>query len=253
MTETTIDAPPADLDLLATVAELAQHAGLLVAELFHGDRRRASAIAEDGRSTVDHVVEDAVRGRIRALAPQDGILGARDRADVAAPGRRWLIDPLDGMPFFSGGIPLFTSALTCRDEHGILAAALVMPMQQELLYAGRGRGALLLAGERFTPETAVPARITRNSTATQQRVLWPEDIGGVPYKTALLATGRADAVVIAAPPSAHWWAPLPMLVREAGGCIADAEGRETGRGTLLACASDRHPELRASLLGAHAG
>ncbi|ASO18155.1 histidinol-phosphatase [Actinoalloteichus hoggarensis] len=248
MTKTTAHpAPPADFGLLRTAACLAHQAGLLAANLFHGDRRRAAITDAAGVTAVERAVEESIRAGLGADAPGDAVVGRLGDDEPGGGDRRWLIHPLDGVPFFCGGIPLFTLLLTCADAHGVAAGVLVMPMQQELLYAGRGRGTRLSTGPEFVPEQS---RLTRISAATADgdRVLWPEDVGGVPYKTALLATGRADAVVIAAPPSARrWWTPLPLIVREAGGLIADAAGDEAGRGTLLACGQAGHDELRGRL------
>ncbi|APU12589.1 MULTISPECIES: inositol monophosphatase family protein [Actinoalloteichus] len=249
MTETTAPtAPTADLDLLQTAAGLAHQAGRLAADQFHGDRRRATVTDEDGVTDVERAVEESIRARLAVEAPADGVLGRLGDGEPGRSGRRWVIDPLDGVPFFAGGIPLFTLLLTCEDSHGAVAGVIVMPMQQELLYAGRGRGTRLFAGPDLALERARPSRIARREgDPVTDRVLWPEDVGGVPYKTALLATGRADAVVIAAPPPARWWTPLPLIVREADGLIADAIGDASGRGTLLACARTRHDELRGEL------
>ncbi|MDX3387689.1 hypothetical protein PV682_40540 [Streptomyces niveiscabiei] len=108
-------------------------------------------------------------------------------------GRRWIVDPVNGTANFVQRVPLFSNDLAYEDEFGSVVGVVGMPMSGEIL-AALHRLVLLV------PSTGCMAAV---------------------------ATGRADAAVIAGPAMGYEdIATMPVIVTEAGGRISDLRGAD---------------------------
>jgi myo-inositol-1(or 4)-monophosphatase len=170
------------------------------------------------------------------LAEEGGISGNPDSE------YRWIIDPLDGTTNFIRGIPHFAVSIACEYRGKIEHAVVLDPIRREEFLASRGRGAQL-NGRRIRVSkltslenallgTGIPFRerqaghlpaysrsleILAGSCAGIRRA------GAAALDLAYVAAGRLDAFweIGLAP-----WdiAAGSLLVREAGGLIADLNG-----------------------------
>ncbi|PCN47550.1 inositol monophosphatase [Curtobacterium sp. 'Ferrero'] len=91
---------------------------------------------------VDRMVEQHVRGRVRAVFPTHGFTG-EEYGDAPGDRHRWYLDPVDGTTNLANGVP-WTSTSLCLTRGGHPVVGVVAdPWRGEVLEARRGRGAVL--------------------------------------------------------------------------------------------------------------
>ncbi|MBT4520726.1 MAG: inositol monophosphatase [Halieaceae bacterium] len=192
---------------------------------------------------VDIAAETEIIYHLQKAYPDHAILGEEtgqtgdDDADY-----RWIIDPLDGTTNFIRGIPHFAISIACQYRGRLEHAIVLDPVRREEFTASRGRGAhlngrrirvspleylegaLLGTGIPFKdhcddklPEYARTIEILAAQCAGIRRA------GAASLDLAYVAAGRLDAFweIGLAP-----WdiAAGALLIREAGGLIADIDG-----------------------------
>ena len=193
----------------------------------------------------DRASEEAVLGFVTGKFPGSAILaeesGSRPEAPGAAgDGLRWFVDPLDGTTNYAHGIPHFAVNVAVADADGIVAGATLDPLRGELFVAGRGQGAWL-GEERLRVSgaeelgkavlcTGFPYDVHERADellkvfrAYLVRARAVRRFGAAALDLAYVACGRFDG---------FWesrlkpWdvAPGILLVREAGGRVADFTG-----------------------------
>jgi histidinol-phosphatase len=268
-------APPADWDLVRVAVRVGFQAARITFERYAKSADRPE-LKQDGSvvTETDRLIEQMMRSEFEQHAPEDGILGEEHGLVVGSSGRRWIVDPIDGTRFFTWRIPVFTNLIAYEDEHGPVLGVISMPMQQEIVFAGRGRGCWLLRGNDMELDKAVSAYVgaarelgeavvhgshTHTWTsdflaALHSRSLLHSNRGDDAYGVAMLVTGRADAVVSVHTGKPWDWAPIPVIVREAGGVATDIRGGALpGDGSMLATNEELHPALLAAVSGIRRG
>ncbi|WP_436794088.1 inositol monophosphatase family protein [Actinospongicola halichondriae] len=259
-------APAADPDLLTWAVELTKEAGRRTLSRFRADDL---AIESKGDGTpvteADKDAESYIRSELAVAHPGDAILGEEEGAAEGTSGRRWVIDPIDGTKAFMRGVPLYTGLTALEDEHGWLVSVINMPAIGECVYAGRGLGCFqddrqgerrpARVGERSETPFMMASGYTRwDETAllNVKRAGWALRTWGDGFGYALVATGRADAMV---DPAAALWdvAPMPLVIAEAGGRFTTIDGGELDTSDPLAASGvatngERHEELLSLLV-----
>lgn len=257
--------PPTDAALLDWAVELTKEAGRRTLTRFRADDL---AIESKGDGTpvteADKDAEAYVRRELAAAHPEDGILGEEEGEVIGTSGRRWIIDPIDGTKAFTRGVPLYTNLTALEDQHGWAVSVVNMPAIDECVYAGRGLGCFQddRQGSRrpakVGPRGAQPFLMASGYTRWDERALlavkragWALRTWGDGYGYALVATGRADAMV---DPAASLWdvAPMPLLLAEAGGRFTTVDGGvlttdDPSTASGVATNGDGHDELVALL------
>ena len=172
------------------------------------------------------------------LAEESGVSGNEESE------YRWIIDPLDGTTNFIRGIPHFAVSIACEYRGKIEHAVVLDPIRREEFVASRGRGAQL-NGRRIRVSklpslegallgTGIPFR-ERQTEHMAEYIRSMETLaansggirraGAAALDLAYVAAGRLDAFweIGLAP-----WdiAAGALLVREAGGLVADFNGGE---------------------------
>lgn len=234
----------ASAELIDTVVALARSGAEMALEAF--ERGPGVVSRKDDGSVVtetDRAVESALRSRIAALFPDDGILGEEHQERRGRSGRRWIIDPIDGTEAFVHGVAEWCTMLAVEDRAGVQVGAIAIPTLGETLWAGRGRGAFLNGA----PVVIGDARAIGGAyVATSDLEDWPDDVvtaaraaglrprtWGGGYGIGLAVSGRVDAFVDY---DVDVWdvAPAAILASEAGGrfCALDGSAR-LDRGTCL--------------------
>src|SRR5690606_23753963 len=101
-------------------------------------KRASSPVSE-----ADIAVNDLILRRLRAFAPDDGLLSeeSADDASRLANSRVWIIDPIDGTRSFIAGQPDWVVSVALVEEARPVAAAVYAPVSGELFVAARGQGA----------------------------------------------------------------------------------------------------------------
>lgn len=189
----------------------------------------------------DRAAEAYVRAAIAEAFPEDGILGEEADERPSESGRRWIVDPIDGTRTFSCGVPLY-SVLLALEVDGVISLGCVhLPALGHTLVAARGAGAWIdgRAARVSECEEISEARLVtsgleywRDMTddagrAGFQRLVEATRLGrtwGDGYGYFLVATGRVD--LLADPTGGKVWdyAPMTVIIPEAGGRITQFDG-----------------------------
>lgn len=195
--------------------------------------------------------------------PDDTIIAEEGAgARGPAPGRVWLVDPLDGTTNFVHGVPIFGVSVAAVQDGVLQAGAVFAPYLDEFFWATSGEGAWL--GSRRLAMTQCPELTDAllasgfpydiRSNAHNNLAEWSHlatrcrglrRCGAASVDLAWLAAGRFDG---------FWefrlapWdlAAGALMVREAGGFLSNPEGGAEflWRGDLVAA----NPQLHAHLL-----
>lgn len=194
-------------------------------------------------SNADLRAEETLFRELNKARPGYGFL-MEERGFVEGPDstHRWIVDPLDGTTNFLHGIPLFSISIALEREGQMVAAVILNPVTNEIFTAEKGKGAFLndrrlRVSARRTLDDAVVAtgiphrgrpghgRFQREIAALIPQVSGVRRTGSATIDLAWTAAGRFDA---------YWehniqaWdmAAGILLIREAGGLVTDAEGRD---------------------------
>lgn len=195
----------------------------------------------DYASDVDSDVEKEIVRELRRVHPDYGVLG--EESGMRSGGRMtFVIDPIDGTSNFLRGIPHYCVSIALLDRGLPIAGVIFDPNRNELFHASRGDGAFVnerrmrvtaretldgaLIATGFTPRerSHAPSQLRAVAGLLSQA----EDIrrgGSAALDLAYTACGRVDAYFEAGVKS--WDISAGMLiVREAGGRVADYAGRD---------------------------
>jgi len=175
---------------------------------------------------------------IRRSFPDHTIVGEEGGESAGDPRVRWTLDPIDGTKSFIHGVPLYAVLVAVVVNDRPTVGVVHFPALGETVEAATGRGC------RWNGKPAHVSRTTRLEEATvlytSARALESEGIPfhrlaartetqrgwGDGYGFALVATGRADAIVDT---GLHLWdiAPMVPIFEEAGGRVTDWSGATT--------------------------
>jgi histidinol-phosphatase len=240
-------------DDLALALALADAADALTVAAF--DRGEAATAKADGTpvTEADRAVERALRERLAAERPDDGVLG-EELGATGAGARRWVLDPLDGTEWFARGIPVWGTLIALEDGDGPLVGVVSAPALRRRWWAARGHGAYRDGRRIGVSRVAAVA----DACVAHANLYLGFEIDAAPLLRAarlsggwesflalmLCAEGAVDAAFA---PRGFLWDLLPaqLIVEEAGGRFTDFDGRRSaaGRGAVAA-----NPALHADVL-----
>ena len=195
------------------------------------------ATAADRRS------EEILREELEQARPGYGFLGeeggAREGSDKT---HRWIVDPLDGTLNFLHGIPHFAISIGLEREGTIVAGLVYNPVTDELFTAERGKGAFLndrrirVAARTELADCVIVTGIPHRGKPAQDKFLREMQsimaatggirrTGAAALDLAWVAAGRFDGFWER---SLRAWdlAAGIVIVREAGGFVSDADGKD---------------------------
>jgi myo-inositol-1(or 4)-monophosphatase len=225
----------------------------------------AKSSATDMVSDADRAAEAAALGVIRAERPADPVLAEEGggSADVAGDGLLWIVDPLDGTTNYLARHPAWSVSVACADAAGVLAAAVLHPLSDELFRARRGEGAWLgdarlavrrpasldvaLVATGFSYSASRRAQQAQDVARVLPRVRDIRRCGSAALDLAWVAAGRVDG---------YWETPLMrwdaaagvLLVREAGGVVSELPAADGAIG-VVAASPALHDLLRRLVTG----
>ena len=215
-------------------------------------RRAIAVTAKPDASFVteaDTAVERAIRARISARFPEHGLVGEEYGEQVAASGRRWFIDPIDGTHNYMRGVPLFATLLALELDGRLVVGVVSAPALHRRWFAWQGGGAWAAetgchaAGSRPRPcpsasrgwTTLAEASLVYSSVPSLQACglapgfidllgsVWRDRGLGDFYGYMLVAEGAAEAMVEADLKAWDLAGPRAVL-EEAGGRVTDLVG-----------------------------
>ncbi|WP_052274191.1 inositol monophosphatase family protein [Arthrobacter sp. L77] len=182
----------------------------------------------------DRNVERHLRDELSRHFPDDGLLGEEFPEVKGTSGGRWIMDPIDGTKSFIHGVPLYSTLLAYESTQGIEFGAIALPSLNRLVYAQSGRGCFDGQGRRL--ETSSRRDVQGAYVLSTWLEDWPIDLidriqnqdgvirtWGDGFGYALVAAGQADAMIDFTV-SPFDVAPMPVIMREAGGIFTDFGG-----------------------------
>jgi histidinol-phosphatase len=195
-------------------------------------------------SQADTDVERAVRERVAAARPGDALVGEEFGAEGAGePGRRWIIDPIDGTKGYVRGMPVWATLLALEEEQQIVVGVVSAPALRRRWWASRGMGAFVADGLSAKPRRIQVSGVHELGDAQfcpgdldewegigrldgmleLSRKCWRTRGLGDFWSYMLVAEGAAE---IAADPVVSIWdmAASQVIVEEAGGRQTDLSG-----------------------------
>ncbi|MEU2202640.1 inositol monophosphatase family protein [Isoptericola sp. NPDC019482] len=238
------DPRPDDLDL-------ALRAALAGAELGLAYFARVQGLARDHKvdgsvvTEADLAVEEEVRRVLLAARPDDAFLG-EETGELGAGDRRWILDGIDGTLVFVEGDDRWQTLIALEEDGEVTVGVAILPAQGQVWYAARGRGAFVadVVGGRVTADRPLraggpPESLRASRTAVLPPVaMMPEryhaevdrlvravEVADWRVHGALLvASGELDLAVQVG--GKVWdYAPLSLIVTEAGGVFGGDDGR----------------------------
>lgn len=194
---------------------------------------------------VDESAEREIIEQLRRAYPDHAILGEETGArGTEGAEYQWVIDPLDGTTNFLRGIPHYAVSIACLYRGKLEHAVVVDPVRREEFTASRGRGAQL-NGRRMRVSnlpgldgallgTGIPFRghcddqleaYSKSLAVLAGQCAGIRRAGAAALDLAYVAAGRLDAFWEIG--LSRWdMAAGALLVREAGGLVADINGSE---------------------------
>lgn len=234
--------------LLNESRQLAREAGQLALQYFRQPAALQLQWKDDGSpvTAADRAVESFLREALQARWPEHGILGEEDGLQATASDWLWILDPIDGTRSFARGIPVFGVQLALCYRREPVLGVIDLPALGEQVAAAEGLGcfwngercrvsderrlshSLIQLHEQGLARQQLPALDALLASAQLERN-W-----GDCYSFVLAATGRAEAAL---DPRMQVWdsAPLPVLIREAGGVFLSWRGGSSIWDHSVAC------------------
>jgi myo-inositol-1(or 4)-monophosphatase len=196
-------------------------------------------------SEVDINAEQEIIYHLQKAYPDHAIMGEESGLTGSEDAEyRWIIDPLDGTTNFIRGIPHYAVSVACTFKGKLEHAVIVDPVRREEFTASRGRGAQL-NGHRIRVSKLASLDGALLGTGIPFKEHCDDKLGPYSQSMELLAgqcagirrAGAASldlAYVAAGRLDAFWeiglapWdiAAGALLVREAGGLVADIDGSD---------------------------
>lgn len=232
-------------DAPRALLELAHDLAVAAGDRAHAGRRGGLREVGTKTTTTDMVTEyDRATERdlvetIRALRPDDSIVGEEGASHRGAGPHEWCIDPIDGTTNFLYDLPGWAVSIGVADASGPLAGVVHVPALRETYTALRGAGAWR-NGERIACSTATDlstalvctgfsyARERRGPQAERVARMIPHlrdvrRLGAASIDLCFVACGRLDAYF---EESLHPWdlAAGALVASEAGARLGDFSG-----------------------------
>ncbi len=237
--------------ILKTAIKAARQAGGLL--LRYRSRLDQISVVQTGRnefvSELDRLVEEDIVATIRQSYPDHAILAEESGTTLSPPqaaqiesNHQWIIDPLDGTNNYLHGHNQFCISIAVRHNSKIEYAVIFDPLHDELYSASSGQGAQLnerrirvSTQNHFTRALLASGFPTRTRAQLQHSLavftaLRPEvgniyNSGCAALDLAYVAAGKLDGYWQSSVPSWRIAAGI-LLVREAGGLVADFAGNQ---------------------------
>ena len=250
------------------LADAVRDAGALALSMFGTPVRTWTKGQGSPVSAADIAVDELLRARLGALAPDIAWLSEESDDDPARTTARrvWVVDPIDGTrAFLAGRTDWSVSAALVADGRPV-AGAIFAPVERSFYFAVAGNGASLngapiaaSGGESLDgARVAGPKSTLDRLTALGPRIEAVPRVHSIALRFARVAQGALDAAFSGG--ASHDWdlAAADLLVHEAGGALTTLAGQQLAynraqpmHGPLLAAGSARHAKLLA-LVGAPA-
>jgi myo-inositol-1(or 4)-monophosphatase len=246
-------------EIAAALAQAVRDAGDLALTTFNSALRHWTKGKDSPVSEADIAVNDLLRTRLSAVAPDAGWLSEETEDDGSRLGKQrvWVIDPIDGTRAYIAGLLDWSISAAFVEDGRPTVAALFAPAENEFYTAVLGEGATcnrqrLEASDGSLAHARIsgPRRITDQIAAIVPTIIALPRVHSLALRFARVAQGRLDAALSAG--NSHDWdlAAADLLVHEAAGALTSFAGdrivynrAEPVHGPLLAAGPARHRAL----------
>jgi len=259
---------PANEDLLL-IENAVREAGEIARGYYGKEYRRWSKSRGEPVTEADIAIDRHLRAVLQKARPDYGWLSEETGKDLSRLNteRMFIVDPIDGTTAFLKERPHFSISVGIAEKGRSVTGVVYNPILDELFSAGAGGGARLngkvihvsrcceLEGCRILGQKDLFAH---PNWAIPPLEPWPvmhvEARSSVAYRMALVAAGQFDAAIILA--AKHDWdmAGGDVIVRDAGGCVTDKDGRSLQFGcsdavqrTMICAGPALHAQILARL------
>lgn len=223
----------------------------------------ATRTKDDGSPVTegDLAAEKAALAVLRKLRPDDLVLTEESGTLPGDPRRRWTLDPVDGTRSYCRGIAAWATLVACVESGEPVAGAIYAPALDQLAVAWKGGGAWLDGRPIHVSERArvEEATLSIGSLDLLPSLPWGERAFQLMgrafacrgFSDAIghieVARGAVDAMID--PRGKPWdFAPVAILIREAGGRFTSLSGEPTFEGGNALVSNGRlHGEILAEL------
>jgi myo-inositol-1(or 4)-monophosphatase len=217
-------------------------------------------------TAADQKVDKFLREELAKVRPGYAFLTEETGAVPGTdPEHRFIIDPIDGTMNFMHAVPFFAITIALERKGELVAAITYNPITDEMYSAEKGGGAFLnnkrmrVAQRRDIHDTLVSYEMPHRGgkelplsraelSVLQGRVVGIRGTGSAALSLAYVAAGRFDAMVCR---NINQWdiAAGILLVREAGGFVADPDGDKNpmDTGNILATNADLLSQFKDAL------
>lgn len=251
----------ADTTALAAQLEAAvREAGAYALQKFRSPLKTWTKGGSSPVSEVDIAVDDMLRERLAAAAPDCGWLSEESIDDPARLNARrlWIVDPIDGTRAFLAHRHDWAVSAALVEEGRPVAAALFAPVDDTMFFAVAGQGATI-NGRRAAPRpgndfdgarVAGPKRYLDALASVSPRIEALPKVHSLALRLASIAAGTIDVAFAGA--NSHDWdiAAADLIVHEAGGDLTALDGQlptynrpNPVHGALAGAARPRHVAL----------
>ena len=171
-------------------------------------------------SEADQAAEAALRQRLAHERPDEAVLGEEEGGDDAS---GWILDPIDGTRNYTRGIPVWATLIAYAERIAVVSA----PALGRRWWAERGSGAfangepIRVSGVGRLEDATVLYGLERPPPARAYDAWHVRGFGDF-WAHMLVAEGAADAAFDASGLKIWDWAPMKILVEEAGGRYQDS-------------------------------
>ena len=230
---------PSLQDLLAVASDAAYLAGRRTLAYYNAEVAVETKKDLTPVTRADREAEQVIRERVGRFFPGHAILGEEHGESAGADADyKWIIDPIDGTKSFIHGVPLFGVLIGVEVRGRPSVGVVYLPALDEMLMAAdglgctwNGRRARVSEVSRLADATISTSSITASldrSDAYEKlmRGVKLSRAWGDCYGYVLVATGRIEVML---DPKLNPWdcAPLPPILREAGGRFTTWAGEDT--------------------------
>jgi myo-inositol-1(or 4)-monophosphatase len=226
----------ADLDLAVRAARAA---GREVMKHFRGGGEVRYKSADQPVTEADLAADRMLRETLLGERPDYGWLSEEtaDSPDRLGRARVWLVDPIDGTRSFVDGVAEFAVSVGLAVDGQSVVGVVYNPATDELYHASLGGGAFRNgapirvaagpAGPAGPPVALASRSEIRRGEFDELREEWEvRPYGSTTCKMVKVADGSAHLFLSRGPKSEWDVCAADLVVREAGGGVTDAEGRE---------------------------
>jgi histidinol phosphatase-like enzyme (inositol monophosphatase family) len=246
--------------------ELATSAARKAAELalrFHPNIVAETKPDDSPVTEADRECERMIARMLSEAFPDDGILGEEGARAESRSGRRWIIDPIDGTRDYVRGNQLWANLIALEAANEVVVGVANLPMLGKLYTGIRGGGAYcngspihasaktsvddsVLCGNGYDKVASLPFR---DRLLDWMALFWAvRGLGGA-ADAMMVASGQAEVWI--EPKASPWdFAPLKVILEEAGACFLNVDGGSSiYAGNGIGCAPGLEQAVRQFLAG----